>query len=114
MPANDEFPRGWTLSSSGGSGATLTIVIPAVVGIVHVLTDVRAKIVNRSGAAFSANINVNGSFLFTMDLVATATGDADSASGIRVLSTIGGSLTVAFSAGAVNVFEYLSIQGYDI
>lgn len=113
MPANDEFPRGWVRASAGASNVANSIIIPAVVGITHVLTDVRAVMLNRSGAPASANVNVNGNFLFTMDLLAATNIDGESWSG-KISSPIGLTLTVAFSAGGVNVFEYLTIQGYDV
>lgn len=120
MAASDEFPRGWHLSASGNNGAVVSIVVPAVPGVAHVLTDIIAR-VNGQGAIYSQAITVNTILQGELELQAPAAGTVAnpviieaSMTGVKIMGVVGAALTVAFNGNIAGSYERLAISGYDV
>lgn len=119
MAASDEYPRGYTFTTSFGPGTTPALVIPAASGITHVVTAVGAIFINASGSPGPFSV------LQLTDLITalvldefgnTPTGTRDSILWTGKFSaTVGqlikASLSAAVAAGS-NLF--LHMEWYDI
>lgn len=128
MAANDEFPRGWTLSVVVSGAGTATITVPSLAGVAHVLDSFEAKVSNTSTTQGAGDqITVSSSLatysgfvigLLGASLVAAA-GDVNtdeaSGSGLGLATAPGESLTVAFNGPAfAGATMLLVIQGHDV
>jgi hypothetical protein len=121
VAANDDFPRGWLSSVGvGTTGTPATIIIPAVAGVAHVVTDVDATIAYGGGAFGSyvwtyynpgtGNVTCNYGYLF----MESGGKDEYSWSG-KIAVPLDTILTVSFQEGCpAGGVETLTVQGYDI
>lgn len=117
MAANDEFPRGWTLTNGVAGAGTAIVTVPAVVGVAHILDSVILRLLNTgAGALFATNVNLQGAFLTELIVPAAVVAVDDvSLTGMNVSSTVGGTLIVTFTTPATaGISEIITIQGHDI
>lgn len=122
MSANDDFPRGWLLSTGLVSAGSIPgITIPAMPGISHVLTFVEATLYQGTGntTAFAPLVETGTGVVFGI-LASGAAGavgrDVMSMQGNLFMSPVGVGLVVTFSAPALptTYAGLLVIGGHDI
>lgn len=119
MAANDEFPRGWTLSSrAAAAGQVAAIHIPAVPGVAHVLDSFTARAVSNAAAAGPIGflVEILGSTLVLAELyVVPSTVDEMGGTGIGFLAAVGVALDITFDIVTIaNVDQLLICQGHNV
>lgn len=119
MAANDEFPRGWSISNQVvGPGGGATIVVPAAPGVSHVLDSFDCKIQGPASQGGSILVTTSGGTFSNYPIgQLTSPGGVDSASGggLNLSTQPGESLQVAtnFTTPAGDA-QLLTINGHDI
>lgn len=121
---NTSFPSGWTLyTRQNQTGVAASINVPGILGVVHVLDSVYAKIVSLSAAGgleTTELVVVNDipvTFLDTMLVLPASQAGSDEASfdGLNISSIPGGGLTVKFlTPGGTGFWQEIVIQGHDV
>lgn len=117
MAANDELPRGLTLSSTV-LGNTAFVTFPASVGITWVLTNIDATMGSNAGpVAGTFTIEATSSTVTLLEAgisndVANTTEDW-SWSG-KLSGALGASLVVGFNSGSAAFLESIIAQAYPI
>lgn len=118
MAANDEFSRGWSISNAGINNITTSTIIPAVLGISHVLDNLSARLLNGNAApqGYFVTITFGNIAIMSWVLQAVASGGVDefSLTGLGLMAPTNTSINVTFSGSAVSVDEFLLVQGHDI
>lgn len=121
MAAGDELPRGWTLSTDPGFGATATLTLPAIANVAHVLDAFDAKAIAQAafpggyvaviGVSDSAGLAINVGIL---GLEPSGAGN-DEAGGqsLGIVCGVGASLTVTLDSSP-DIAVFLLVQGHDI
>jgi hypothetical protein len=123
MAADDELPRGWTLSQGYFPGQLPSLTLPAIPNVAHVLTVVNfSSVITAAGVAFNAYALVITSFaptfaLFYQGVISNEAPGTVLGGGWtgKIAAPIGHALTVASNVvvgGGIN--SQLNIQGYDI
>lgn len=114
-----DFPRGWTQSSFSGAGL-VSITIPALAGVVHVLDSFQATIASPTAAAgvLVQLSSSDGTFTaFDLGFIQADAGPSNgtaSGSGLDLAAGPGASLTIAFGSFPAGCDEFLLVQGHDI
>jgi hypothetical protein len=116
MSANDDFPRGWALSTGPvGSPNNCSITIPAVAGITRVLTVVQLNGINLSGGAiYTIVAGPNSVYIGHLDVETPGQTEIDW--GGKLAGALGGAMFVQVNNLVVQAGHelFLAIQGYDI
>lgn len=123
MAANDDFPRGWTkLSAAAAAGTVPQVVLPAVPGVAHVLTQVDCTLEGQAAhTAFGPTVQLFApAFILVIPIflllpgTATFEKDSDTWSG-KYAGPVGAGMSiqlqVAMIAGTIGI---VGAQGYDI
>lgn len=115
MTANDEFPRGQTITVVTAGQATVTL--PAVAGITHVIDEITVRILGTTAA------NTVVGFIFTtvpgLNLTQTGTvggtltTDTDTISG-PISGIINSAVTIASGGAVAGVTQILRVTWHDI
>lgn len=123
VAANDEFPRGWTFSVAS-SGGTASITLAPIIGVIHVLDNLTAKLISTGGAAFSVTVTVTtiaGVIWEGVLAVQAGVNQSDEVSGLDLGlassvgdSVTGGKIVITFTGGGAGFFESLNVEGHDI
>lgn len=117
MSADSEFPRGWVINTTTPA---VGIVLPALPGIVHVLTEVTYDLANLgAGAAASNSIAVTDTFTVLLQLglavvPADVAKDEISWTGQFPSATGAALAVVQNTATPAGYISNLTIQGYDL
>lgn len=116
MAANDEFPRGWTLTSRAvGAGQVASIIVPAVAGVTHVLDTVIARLLGTPGGGGAEFTVLNGAIVLADLYIAVPGVDETVLTDVGMSAAVGAALQVNFNAVSVaGVNQFLVIQGHDI
>lgn len=116
MPASNELPRGWNFTQRAAGIATINI--PAIQGVSHVLTSVKATISLQTGAPpIRQTVWDQNAFPYLEVTIPSAspawTAVTDEWTG-QIVYPVGGPLSIGFDGSSANLIELLVIQGYDI
>jgi hypothetical protein len=123
MAADDDFPRGWTVSQAGGTGVQAFVSVAAITGVIHVLTSVLASVTCSPAGAFFQTVLVSSSggtfanfplMVVVLEGAANFESNTNSVSGLTMATQPGEQLSVFFPSGGAGYYENLLIQGYDI
>lgn len=98
MAANDEFPRGLTLTAAAGGGASAAVTFPAATGVTWIVDYAELQIGSASGAAAQLNLSIAGGFYEQVLIPAAAGSSSDASLSMRVPGQLGAAMTVSQSA----------------
>lgn len=116
MAANDEFPRGLTLTSGAVNGAGNSVTFPATVGVAWILTDLRVEeLITGTPGAYHYNVFLNGGQLTWMGASSPANGDTHeySWSGEESFPP-NTAVTVSIDNGTAGVYSVVQAKAYPI
>lgn len=114
MAANDEFPRGWTVTTLSASGGLATVTLPAIVGVSYMLQSLSAELFANTAAGATPNVQVlDGVTImaaWTIGAVVVGRDEVD-LSGLSLLGTPGNSMTIQFNVAVATVVQAVMASG---
>lgn len=113
--ANDELQRGWNFTTGLiGAGSGVSIIVPAVPGIVHVLTSIHSEFIG-GGAAAAAGVRI-AAFIYHLHAVEAVNNQVDVFDwNGKYSGNIGAQLVIDWSVVVPAACDgLLTIQGYDL